>query len=313
MLLLLKKVLLFLQITDQQCHCQRCELLNLNSLCFYLFLIARPAGVMPFTVSCRHILDGHFNHDSVLEAIEFNGIILMRFTSCLLLFILIIKNKHRACREDGRRAMLLVLPSYYPAICGAILYYFVFAMLHIFIYGYSRYIVLVALDVAINHAMSIGLTFFLMQHGAGVYAFQRSLLCAICFGILAFFVFYFMLRKSGSKDDFELIQRTYLAHIMFSCLILCFYSMVVLLPEKCQYRRPAIYKYAKYCIVENIVWILASSLVHADHVTGYCTVLSGKIIFIAILHPLFFVHCLAKDSEVCNAVSANVSKQQTHV
>lgn len=251
--------------------------------------------------SCQHILDGHFDHGDVTEVIEFNGIILMRCISCVILFALILKNKYRASREDGRRAMLLLLPSYYPVIGFVIFYYFLFALLHIFIRGYGRYLVLVALDVAINHAMGVGLSFFLMQHGAGVYAFQRSLLFALAFCVLGFFAFYFIAKSSSGQrhdDHSHVSQRSYFAHIIFSCLILAFYSLVTFIPREYLYRRPAIYKYAKYCIVENFVWIVASSLMYVEHNAGYCALLSSKVILVSILHPVFFVHCLAKDSEV---------------
>lgn len=255
---------------------------------------------MPFIVSCKHILSGHFDHHTVAEAIEFNGTILVRFTSGVILLLLIIKNKYRASREDGRRALLLVLPSYYPVICVAIAYYFTFAMLHLIIRGFNTYIVLMSLDVASSHAMTGGLLFFLMQHGAGVYAFQRSALFALGFGALAFFVFYFILSNSGDHtgDDDHLTQRTYLSHMIFSSLVMMFYAVTCFLPMKYLYRRPAFFQYAKYCIVECIVWVVASTLVYIENAAGYCTVLSGRIIFVGMLHPIFFVLCLAKDSEV---------------
>lgn len=256
--------------------------------------------MMPFSMSCKHVLSGHFDHHTAAEAIEFNGTILLRFTSAVLLLLLIIKNKHRAAREDGRRASLLVLPSYYPAICIMIFYYFVFAILHVFITGFNRYMVLVALDVAVGQGIGGGLAFFLMQHGAGVYAVQRAALFSVGFGVLAFLVFYFMLSKSGdhSGEDNHLTQRTYMAHMMFSSLIFMFYGVAVFLPTQYLYRRPAFYRYAKYCMIESVIWSLASSLVYMENNVGYCTVLSGRIILSAILHPTCFVFSLAKDSEV---------------
>ena len=251
---------------------------------------------MPFDISCRSILSGHFDHSDVEEAIEFNGIILMRFLSSTILFVLLLKNKYRASREDGRRAQLLVLPFYYPIVVATVLYYLVFALLHLFIDNFDNYIALVALDVSFNHMLTEGLAFFFMQHGAGVYALQRSLVFAGGIGIFSFFTFYFIFKNTWEDD--EISRDTYFAHAIFSAVIMIFYFVVLITPQKYLYRRPALKIYATYCFVENMVWIIASSLVYAENNAGYCTVLSGKIFFFSILHPFFFIWALARDSEV---------------
>lgn len=253
---------------------------------------------MPFVTSCRHILIAHYDHSSVAEAVEFNGIILLRLTSCVILFLLILKNKSRAGRENGRRAGLLVLPSYYPLVWVTIAYYFLFALLHLMMTDFGDYVVLISLDVAVSHTLTEGLAFFLMQHGAGVYAFQRSLVFATGAGIFSFFIFYFIFTVTWDDNDSYLTRQTYFAHAMFSALVLSFYILIVIIPERILYRRPALNTFAKYCIIENAVWLLASSLIYTEDTAGYCTVLAGEIIFISILHPIVFIRSLAKDSEV---------------
>ena len=248
--------------------------------------------------SCKHLLQSHFDPRNFVEAVEFNGVILLRFISALILLILILKNRHRAGRGDGKRAILLVLPSYYPIIITAIIYYFTSAMLHIFVVYYAKYIVLISIDVGVQHAMSEGLTFFLMQHGAGLHAFKRGLLCALTFGVVTFFNFYLMFRAFNDRDNVEISRHTFFIHMIFSSFLISLYTLLILLPTQWLYRRPAFYNYAKYCLVQNFFWLIASTLIYVDHEIGFCTVLSGKVFFISIFHPMAFVYALAKDSEV---------------
>jgi uncharacterized membrane protein YiaA len=248
---------------------------------------------------CRDILENQYDGNSMLETFHIDIIVLLRFISTIILLGIVVKNKQRASREDGRQASLLILPSYYAYIFVLIIYFLFFGLMNIFIAGYNTIIYLMSLDIGINHSLSEGLAFFFLQHGAGTYSFQRSILFGVIFGIAAFFVFFLILTTGNNNgNDLDLNKKTYFAHTLFSAIIISFYSIILLVPDKYIYRRPAFYPYAIFSIFESIAWMISALLIYLEIKEGFCVLLSCKIIFVGVLHPVFAVYSLAKDSEV---------------
>lgn len=160
----------------------------------------------------------------------------------------------------------------------------------------------------VQHVVTEGVAFMLMQKGVGWNAAKRSLKYAVLWGIVTFVCY--SIEYSGTNIH---------AQTFFGCLwnvaLLLFYGALWLTPQKHLYRRPAAMMYAKFWCFFRLVNIVALALaafpVTAD--AAQCVSVYGNLFPFAILEPIILYYTLLQDSRWWQGMDISQGRRQDSV
>jgi hypothetical protein len=175
--------------------------------------------------------------------------------------------------------------------------------------------VLVGLDWGLFHFVLEGVTFFMMQKGAGVRAFRRALRRSTLIGVALFFIAFIStwLQSVGSQTallgaetESEIAQ---LMQLSMSMGLLVFYAVIRFARSTLFFRRPALRGYAQFWLVLRGLYLLAYTLRKLEFDIGFCCdVLAQNVVF-SILSPIALFAALREDSEYWRGHTKGMQKE----
>lgn len=135
-----------------------------------------------------------------------------------------------------------------------------------------------------------GVAVLLMQKGVGMHACKQSLKRTGVWGLFTMFS-QLIIYKAKPVASFSL-------SIVWQCMLLVFYAVLWLAPQKNFFRRPAAIPYGKSWFWFRLLSILGTVLFYAPrtHDAGNCVYVIGTLYPFAILEPLLLYYTLLQDS-----------------
>jgi hypothetical protein len=129
-----------------------------------------------------------------------------------------------------------------------------------------------------------------MQKGVGIHAVVETLKKASAWGIFTLFIQLVVYR---TKKDVSFVIT-----LLWQLIILLFYGMLWLAPQKHLFRRPAAFPYAKAWFFFRIISLSATILFYVSYTSdvGNCVYVFGSLFPFALLEPLLIYFTLLQDS-----------------
>lgn len=143
----------------------------------------------------------------------------------------------------------------------------------------------------VQHVVTEGVAFMLMQKGVGRNAAIRSLRYAAVWGVVTFVCY--SIEYSGRNKKAQQFFG-----LLWNIVLLLFYGALWLTPQKRLYRRPALMLYAKFWFFFRIVCIVVLALyaLPATEDAAQCLNVFGTLYPFAILEPIVLYYTLLQDS-----------------
>lgn len=162
--------------------------------------------------------------------------------------------------------------------------------------------VAIGLDWGMFHFVLEGLTFFLMEKGAGARALRRALGRSILIGICLFFVGFCseLLKIPGSQTSWSDESEVEVAHALQNLMsvgLLLFYAVIRFSPSTLFFRRPALQMYSTFWITYRSVFTFAYVLRQLEVDATFCCMRLAQTVIFDWCSPLAVYFTLRQDSE----------------
>ena len=147
--------------------------------------------------------------------------------------------------------------------------------------------------VAVQHVVSEGIAFLLMQKGCGYYAFKRASKYALLWGLITYAMYIFVYFQNPRASE---------VFISWNGLLLLFYVSLWFTPMNCLYRRPAAVLFAK--IFSLYQGILFAFIIYEEYFTDNsvaCVSFFNFLFVKPLFQPVFAYYILLED---CRCVSS---------
>lgn len=237
------------------------------------------------------------------------------FLVSLLILYLIHLQKHHAEEGDDKAVKAVIFPIFTYVLwanAGVNIYVAVITLaFDIRTMGESsRNGQLYAFSVmyGIQHIVTEGVAFMLMQKGVGMNAAKRSLRYASVWGIVTFVCY--SIEYSGRNKHAQQFFG-----FLWNILLLIFYGALWLTPQKRLYRRPALMLYAQFwfffrilCIVVLVLYAFPAT---AD--AAQCLNVFGTLYTFSILEPIVLYYTLLQDSRWWQGLDISQGRRQESV
>ena len=150
---------------------------------------------------------------------------------------------------------------------------------------------LYCLIIGLQHTITEGIVFLLIQKGCGYYTIKL---------FYKFLIFWFILSFLSSYLIFMNLNIARYIGWFIWFLVVLLYGLLWLLPPKMLFRRPAAIFYSKFWFWYRALMLLFYCFILLSHSSiqswGYCGVLVLGLIGHALCHPLIIYRSLAEDS-----------------
>ena len=157
-----------------------------------------------------------------------------------------------------------------------------------------------ALNWSVHHFGYEGVTFLLLHSGVGKRARNNSLVLAAAWGAFTFvsvFLVYFwggdmdvvVARPGDDKGTDTIVLST-----SYTVLLAVFYGALVVLPESIVYQRPALFHYALYWLIYELVTFL-DQVLSVWYDPPFCVEAGNKWIMFSLTYPFVLMHTLRAD------------------
>jgi tryptophan-rich sensory protein len=216
----------------------------------------------------------------------------------IVLASLFILNRQRISKQKdqgGNSFRLIILPSYFEYIFAMIIACLLMGIIDVV--G-RRPLLRQMVKFGISRLLSEGLTFFLMQHGAGYYAMRVALLYAIIWSLLCVAVLYAVGVPQQKEKHNNLTSAEFYGHAILYGGIFLFYLMLLTCPLYIIYRRPALRFFSVVQMILFLLDLIVITLIWLEDEIGYCIKFTSNILITGVIFPLIVFYTLAKDSEV---------------
>ena len=162
----------------------------------------------------------------------------------------------------------------------------------------------VGLDWGLYHTCLEGLTFFLMQKGAGARAFKRALRRSVVIGLAFFllkstseFIKFSGTQTSGFLGESDEKAVADAMQLLINVGLLLFYATIRFAPTTLFYRRPALLEYASFWVILRSTYFVAYVLKQLQQDASFCVNVLAQHVIFSCLSPIAIVAALRDDSE----------------
>jgi hypothetical protein len=231
---------------------------------------------------------------TIAQANQANHLGFLSFVRILSLIIILVidrYNRRRLQKDTSNNKIAVVLPIYYDILNAFIIWTVIICILNMSSRKVSESHVTIGVALSLFHTLMQGVAMLLMQPGAGKRDFRRSITCGICFGLYCGLTF--IVAEVVNKGEASLI-----IYLVFNVSLCVFYFLILVAPSKRLYRRPAIYPFAIFHILYNVVWAIANVVTYFGYRGHLCYDYVVYLLFDGILVPLVLYFTLAADSLV---------------
>jgi serine/threonine protein kinase len=157
---------------------------------------------------------------------------------------------------------------------------------------------LVPLEQGFFHWLYEGLAFFLMRYGSGLRAMKLSLFYSSIWGCITFVIFFVMFSMLSFQYGFKRnSHNVYSIFMAYDVVLLAFYTVLFVTPDKYLYRRKALRFYAGFNIIYYSLFILMGTLLYEKVVNSVCAGSILIFIFVGFLQPVVLFKTLQIDSQ----------------
>lgn len=156
-----------------------------------------------------------------------------------------------------------------------------------YIYGYC-------LMWALQHAVTEGVAFLLMQKGLGKHAGKQTLKW-----MLMWFLITLGIKLAVYKYADENVYVSFSFEAVWEIALFVFYATLWLTPEKQLFRRPAALKYAMFWTLFRVLTFICTIIyfIPATSSYGFCMIMLGPVFIFAVFEPLIVYYTLLQDSK----------------
>jgi hypothetical protein len=157
---------------------------------------------------------------------------------------------------------------------------------------------LIPLEQGFFHWLYEGLAFFLMRYGSGLRAMKLSLFYSSLWGWISFIIFFIMFSMLSFQYGFKRnSHNVYSIFLSYDVVLLAFYTVLFVTPDKYIYRREALRFYAGFNIIYYSLFILVGTLLYEKVMDSVCAGSILVFIFVGFLQPIVLFKTLQIDSQ----------------
>jgi hypothetical protein len=247
---------------------------------------------------CVNILDEDKIGSDFSSITMFCASVLSMVASLLTIFW-IRRNQISAQQGDTIAVKSVIFPVFVKILWITAFVYFFYSMTVLFvrfpIYESNSVTsaVIYALNSAMQHGVTEGIAFLLLQKGCGNYAAKSALKYTVVWMITTFSIFFFVFR-----GGFDVGDVAYIVSVFWDGCLSFFYIVLWLCPRRRLFRRPAAILYARFWAVFRLISIAVSCLEFNPRSTDYadCGYLFLWLIAFPCLQPYISYRTLLRDS-----------------
>lgn len=153
-----------------------------------------------------------------------------------------------------------------------------------------------------QHAIIEGVAFMLMQKGLGYHAALTSAKYALVWGVVAVAMENQLLRTSEDSSSHFALE------LIWESMLMCFYCLLWLCPQKYLFRRPASMVYAQLWFLYRFLSIILLLLINdkSSKAVGMCGDAVVRYFLFAIFQPLVVYRTLLRDSRWWQGLRINM-------
>lgn len=140
----------------------------------------------------------------------------------------------------------------------------------------------------LQHFVTEGVAILLMQKGLGVNALKKALKYTLVWS------FYFLFNQLAVYHTSESVS--FASNIIWQSLLILFYLLLWLAPQKRLYRRPAAIIYAKFWVFIRSINIISTIMFYLDLSAGNCFYGLGTLLPYVFFEPTILTYTLIQDS-----------------
>lgn len=221
----------------------------------------------------------------------------LRLFFFMLVYLIDRVNRYRLRRTDTNKSRVsVILPIYYDYLSLYIIAQIVFVVLDASDDEVAKSFANITSNFVVLHFLCESLTMLLLQAGAGYkdffYALKYGALIA-CIGLGVYFI-------CALFDYYGLPVIPVLAMSLYNGALCLFYGTLLFAPPGAIFRRSAMYPYAAYMLLYNLVWLVMIIITYVDAPNSFCAVYFVYIFLDGITQPIIVYLTLIIDSQVCS-------------
>jgi hypothetical protein len=236
---------------------------------------------------------------------------LIYFVTAFVTFLNVRRNRQNALQGIEGASLRVIFPIYLPLLFLSALSDCFVGLVILFVHINLREANVwssafpLASAYACQHFVIEGTAFVLMQYGCGYQAFRNSFIWSIGWSLTTFLVM-ISTYKQGANNDVAFVL-----HFSWNWILLFFYLVLWLIPERKLYRRSAVRYYARFWCFIRLTVIISDSLWYfgrgTEDTSSICIYALVTMPIFVIFKPWIMYKSLLLDSVWWQGLSSSVS------